>query len=322
MPEHDDKPSLDHLIADAIRAKRDGHPREEQEWETLAAELVRDIETFDLDLAEKNARVADLPRKPAGLMETHVVYPNIVPEDAQRPASIPKPKGASHQAGLNSGVVAGSRFLDDLRQQARERQRQMHQEMAERNKANEAMDRSLRQVFLYLHELVQQLNILRPVITRRYEIAGDASFNDLAWLEGFADYRTQSQSAGALIEMVSFSLQLGSPRKFHVERSGPAVERFRKQLFDYGLRFRHNELHNQRRQVVQAAFEIDAELAVSARWRADYNEGVVLVESRNLERLGNHTYKVDPAALGQEIMDEFGHLVLGQPSRFREFCRY
>ena len=62
--------------------------------------------------------------------------------------------------------------------------------------------------------------------------------------------------------------------------------------------------------------------SLSARWRADYNEGLVLVESRNLERLGNHTYKVDPAALGQEIMDEFGHLVLGQPSRFREFCRY
>ena len=38
-----------------------------------------------------------------------------------------------------------------------------------------------------------------------------------AWLEGFADTASQSQSAGALIEMVSFFLQLGSPCKFHVE---------------------------------------------------------------------------------------------------------
>lgn len=321
MAENDDKPSLEHVIADAIRAKRDGNLRDESEWETLAAELVRDIESFDLDLAQSKARRQDAPRRPAGLMDNRVVYPAIVPEDATRPSSVPKPKGSSHQAAANSGVVAGSRFLDDLRQQARERQRQLHQELAQRTLANEAIDQRLRQVFLYLHELVQQLNILRPTIERRYEIADDAQFSDLTWQEGFADFRTQSQSAGALIEMVTFSVQLASPRKFRVERSGPAIERFRKQLFDCGLRFRHNARHNSRRQVVLADFEIDAELAVSARWRADYNEGLVLVESRNLERLGNYTYSIEAAALGQELMDEFGHLVLAQPSRFREFCR-
>lgn len=158
-----DKPSLDAVIGEAIRAKRDGHTRDEAEWEALAEGLLRDIETFDLDLAERRARSENVTVKPAGFIESGVVFPTIAPE-AERPESVPRPRGAAHQARSDSGVVARSSFLGELREQARERQQQMHQEAAQRDQAHERIDRRLRQVFLYLHELVQQLNILRPTI--------------------------------------------------------------------------------------------------------------------------------------------------------------
>ena len=125
--------------------------------ETLAAELVRDIETFDLDLAGKErprrrpaAQTGRPPWRPTSSIRTSL------PEmpSAQRRALSP---GASHQAGLNSGVVTGSRFLDDLRQRARSASARCIGDGFNATRPNEAMDRSLRQVFLYLHELVQQL---------------------------------------------------------------------------------------------------------------------------------------------------------------------
>ena len=70
-----------------------------------------------------------------------------------------------------------------------------------------------------------------------------------------------------------------------------------------------------------ADFEIDSEFGVSARWRADYNAGIIRLESRNLERLGNYTYLVSPDCVDQELMDQFGHLILGQPNRFQHLCR-
>ena len=54
-----------------------------------------------------------------------------------------------------------------------------------------------------------------------------------------------------------------------------------------------------------ADFEIDSEFGVSARWRADYNAGIIRLESRNLERLGNYTYLVSPDCVDQELMDQF-----------------
>ncbi len=321
MAAPENKPSLEAVIGEAIRAKRDGHTRDQSEWEAMADDLLRDIESFDLDLAERRARSEEVTVKPAGLLETGIVFPTIAPDSAERPAAIPKPKGAAHQDKVDSGVAARSNFLQELRAQARERQQQDHLEATQRTQANETLDRRLRQIFLYLHELVQQLNILRPTIDRQYEIVSGALFKDLVWQEGFADYRTQSQSSGALIEMVTFSFQLASPRKIKAQFDGPAADRFRKRIFDFGLRFQVNERHNQRRQVLLADFEIDSEFGVSARWRADYNAGIIRLESRNLERLGNYTYLVSPDCVDQELMDQFGHLILGQPNRFQHLCR-
>lgn len=316
-----DKSSLEAAIGEAIRLKRDGHTRDQAEWEAMAEDLLRDIDSFDLDLAERKLRSEERPVKPAGLIETGVVFPELAPEEAERPQSVPRPRGSSHQARGDSGVVARSGFLQELREQARERQQQQSQEAIERNQANELLDKRLRQVFLYLHELVQQLNILRPTLERSYEISPRVVMKDLVWQEGFADYRTQSQSSGALIEMVSFSFQVASPRRLSVQFDAAAADRFRKQIFDFGLRFRMNERHNQRRQLLFADFEIDSEFGVSARWRADYDAATIRLECRNLERLGNYTYRVDPACIDQELMDEFGHLVLGQSSRFPLLCR-
>ena len=57
--------------------------------------------------------------------------------------------------------------------------------------------------WLFLHDLVQQLNIVKPPVQREYVAAGDVMFSGLVWQEGFADYRTQSQSRGAMVELVT-----------------------------------------------------------------------------------------------------------------------
>ena len=60
---------------------------------------------------------------------------------------------------------------------------------------------------------------------------------------------------------------------------------------------------------------------VSVRWRADFANGLIQVESRNLERPGTVTYTVDPVAVDQALLDEFGKLALGLPNVFRELAK-
>lgn len=305
-------------ILEAIRAKRERKTGTGKDIEELEASLLADIEAFDIDAAERRARREYLANSGAGMTDPMLVFPEIAPA---RPAAKPAAKIQTPEPVEPPTPEIGSSLLDQLRHRAEIRQREIHSELAERTSINEAIDQALKHLFFYLHELVQQLNIIKPEIPRNYPLIEQFELNELSWQEGFADYRTQSQSAGALVELVTFSYHLNGGTTLHIERDGPSVDRFRAMLFDFGLPFTYKEFKNERSYVERAAFEIRNDVSVSARWRADFAKGAIVLETRNLERLGSAIYHLRPQVVDQALLDDFGRLILGQPNRFRELAK-
>jgi hypothetical protein len=307
-------------ILDAIRAKRERRTGHVANIAELEASLVADIETFDLNEAERQARREQLAGFGTGMGDASLAFPEIVPAGTIRNL---ERRQSTDQGDQNpQGIVNGSSLLGQLRHQAEVRQGELHSELAERTAINSSLDQALKYLFFYLHDLVQQLNIVKSAIPREFTAAGDVVFRDLVWQEGFADYRTQSQAAGAMVELVTLSYQLASPMAFTVERDGPAVERVRTTLFDYGLQFSCKEFRNERSYIERAEFYIAGQISVSARWKADFANGTLTLEARNLEHLGSNVLTmIRPEAVDQALLDEFGRLVLGLPNRFRDLAR-
>lgn len=312
-------------ILDAIRAKRDKRTGKVADIEALEASLIADIDSFDLNAAERQAlREQQLASQHRGITDGVPEFPEILPDGTVRQAG----KGGTQPS---SKSVAGSgkpaaphpgNLLDQLRQQAELRQREISSETAERSASNLLVESALKKFFFFLHDLVQQLNIVRPAVNREYvAAAGELIFRDLTWQEGFADYRTQAQSKGAMVELVTLACQLVSPTTFSIQRDGPGVERLRLALFDFGLQFSCKEYRNDFNYIERADFEISGNVSVSARWKADFKNGVLILESRNLERLGSVTDIIRPQAVDDLLLDEFGRLLLGMPNRFRELAR-
>jgi hypothetical protein len=302
-------------ISDAIRAKRERKTGIADDIASLEASLLADIEAFDLDAAERQARREQSTSVGAGMSDPSLVFPEIVPDSAPHQ---PKEKPVVTPASEPELKIEGGSLLGQLRQQAEIRQRELHSAVAERTLVNELIDQALKRVFFYLHDFVQQLNIVKPAIPRDYPLLEHYLLNQLSWQEGFADYRTQSQSAGALVELVTFTYRLNGVGLPVIERHGPAIERFRTMLFDYGLPFDCKEFKNQRSYVERAEFLIRSEVSVSARWRADFANGLLILETRNLERLGSAVYSIRPQLVDMPLLEEFGRLVIGQANRFRE----
>ena len=306
-------------IQEAIRAKRERKNTVSADIEALEASLLADIEAFDLDAAERLARREQNAQSGAGMVDSSLVFPEIASQAAPR---VSKPDAPVPQPEAKAPVAAaGGSLLDELRKQAEIRQRELHSAQTARTVSAEAIDSALKHLFFYLHDFVQQLNIVKPGIPRDYTLVDQLQLRQLGWQEGFADYRTQSQAAGALVELVSLSYRLSSERTLIVERDGPLVDRFRAQLFDFGLPFNCKEFKNARRYVERAEFEIRSEVSGSARWRADFDKGVLMLEMRNVERLGSFVMPVAPKLIDQALLDDFGRLILGQPNRFRELAR-
>ncbi len=312
-----DKTEESNRILDAIRAKRERRTSLVGDIEELEAALVADIESFDLNEAERQARREQLASMHGGMSDASLVFPEIVPSGTVRHIDHPN-KGSRRNP---QRVVEGSNLLGHLRHQAEVRQRELHAEMAERSASNNALEHALKKLFFFLHDLVQQLNIVKPAVEREYAAAGDVMFSGLVWQEGFADYRTQSQSAGAMVELVTLSYQLVSPVSFSIKRENAGVERLRTALFDYGLQFTCKEFKNERSYVERAEFEISGQVGVSARWKADFANACLVLESRNLERLGSAVSTLRPEAIDHALLDEFGRLLLGLPNSFRELAK-
>lgn len=295
-------------IVAALRAKREAptstSPATLAELETS---LLADIEAFDPERARSVQDTAPPPR---------VSVPSA-PAAPAAAATSPTPPPAS----APSPATPSGGLLEQLRQQASARQREEHAAATTQAANSTAIDRALNLVFRYLHELVQQLNIVKPPIARDYVLLNQLALHGLHWQEGFADYRRQPESEGALLELVSFTCRLGGAPNIACERDDMSAERFRSLLFDLGLSFDSQEFRNEKRLIERVRFEIRGELGVSVRWRADFARGQIGIEARNLERLGSTPYLLAPEAVDQALLDEFGRLLLGQPNRFRELAR-
>ena len=309
-------------IQEALRAKRERKTSVSADIEALEASLLADIEAFDLDAAERLAEREHAPRAGAGMVDSGLVFPELAKQATPRvskPAA-PAAPAPARETEIRS-MPSGGSLLDELRKQAEIRQRELHSAATARTATAEAIDRGLKQLFDYLHDFVQQLNIVKPGIPREYALVDQLQLRQLSWQEGFADYRTQSQASGALIELVTLSYRLHGHRTLSVLREGPAVERFREQLFDCGLPFSCKEYKNARHYVERAEFEIRSDLSGSARWRADFDKGMLVLEMRNIERLGSVVMRVLPRQIDRALLDDFGRMVLGQPNHFRELAR-
>jgi hypothetical protein len=321
MPDQDPSaPTVHDQIANAIRAKREGrsHKLIQDELDAMEASLLADLEKFDPEAIARQVNADEQKaRLNSPVNNIDLAFPDIDANAATR--TMQKSGIATATAGSRQDQMpqqAGNGLLEQLRHQAEAIQHRQHVEHQQLSRIEAQLDSALRQVFSYLHELIQQLNVLKPPIPRSYPVASSQELHGLVWQQGFTDYRSLPESAGSLIEFVSFNYRLCGTQALEMERDGTVAESFRKFLFDRNLSVKVEEFRNERHYLEKARFTIAPELKVNIRWEADAKNGKLLVHTRNLERLGSACYQLAPDAVNQSLLDEFGRLILDQPQQF------
>lgn len=290
-----------------------------------AAALLADIESFDMEAARRRVQQLDsrytglgMARKDLAGKPLDAMFPRI--EEAAEPSFVPGAEASAKPARAATplpDLLAGG-LLDELRGEVANRQRQAGADSQRIEQVREGMGRCLRLVFGYFHDLTTQLNYLKPRIGRDYFFMdSDDAFRNLSWVEGHTDFRTQEERNGGCIERVTLGYTLRGPGVRTLERVGGGVERLRQVLFDLGMKFECQERRNRQRELEGALFTVVDEIGVKVMWRADFDSNEIILESRNLERLGFATFTFKPEAICPALLDEFGALMLGRPNRFR-----
>ncbi|MDR3053846.1 MAG: hypothetical protein LBU53_00345 [Zoogloeaceae bacterium] len=282
-------------------------------------------EVDDLE-AIARAAFADEARSRAGGLASDdrgLQFPDLLAE-----GEAPRPRVTDYigERRAHPGVAQTPLFggtLGQLREQAQSLLEQRDARARLRYEQAARLDRSLRQAFAYLHDMVQQLNVVQPDIPRDYVLSGDKSLRALAWHQGYADYRTSSKSDQAFMEIVTLSYRLTSHEPpIVLERDARMAEAFRQRLFDFNLNMQVQETRDEHKLLESVRITIQPEVRVSVRWEPDYEAGALLVHARNLERLGYTTYRLPAdAPMNPALLEEFVRMVLGLPHHFPHIAR-
>ena len=211
-------------------------------------------------------------------------------------------------------------LLDDLKRKAELLKTQQLSAEALREENVRLVEEKMSQAFQYLNELLKQLLVLKPVNGVAYSIPGIGDFKDLQFQDSFIDYRKKTINERSYYDYVTFYIRWGSPAKMVVDRDMPALAtKVREALFLNGIKFTEEEFKNAQHVVTKWRYNIESGIVTDVKVRADSDGGRLLVNAKNMMRLGMDDFAVPAADVNETLLEDFATTLLGQPGKFGKY---
>jgi len=211
-------------------------------------------------------------------------------------------------------------LLDDLKKQAELAKSQQLSAASLQDASVKTVEAKMKQTFLYLHDLLKQLSVLKPVNPLAFPIPGVSEMKNLQYLDSFIDNRKKRINDVEVIDHIAFYIKWGSTNKISLERDMPApAQSVRDGLGQYGVKFTEEELRSPRGTVAGWKFMIDQAINTDVKIRADHDQMRLLVGSRNLMRLGSDEFVVPSDDIDEVWLEDFAKTLLGHPSTFQKY---
>lgn len=198
--------------------------------------------------------------------------------------------------------------LKELKQQA---QSILHQEDAhsDSNKSLNELYRSnvidsLRKVYDYMHELLDQLHLVKPVISVDFQLGEQL-------LKGFEQKNYEIHVRSSYDDdVVGFILKL--ERKANIDISLDSTEQPQdiiRKVKNAGCLIAQQSTYN---------LELQGMIPVRIYFKSNFDENRIYVIIDNYDKLGSKQYSLKAESINGELLDEFGSLILRRKSRFIE----
>lgn len=194
-------------------------------------------------------------------------------------------------------------FLEQLKQQAKEVKAQ---ESVAEQKKKQITDRfekltkpKMRQVHLYLYEMVEQLKLIQPNPPVKYEIPCLGEYKGL---------QQDEYILGAFDEQnMSFFLRIGchSSRKNFIEiRELTEVSKMREYLWGHNIRFNWLQENDKQQKFLRAIFNLEGEIFLEFTFRAEPDTANIHLNVRNFESFGKENYLIPPQDIDRNFLDQ------------------
>ena len=211
-------------------------------------------------------------------------------------------------------------LLDDLKKQADAVRTHDNFQRSVQAENVQAIESAMQKSFKYLHDLLEQLKVIRPVNPIVYALAGIGELRDLGFADSSIDYRTKKVGDKDHLERIDLYVMWASPSDLVVERDMPAAaEKVRQQLWSANVKFAEEEKKGPQGKLLLTRFKIPKTVRTDISLRADYAQRRVVVVAKNLLRTGGDDFAFPGDDCGEKLLEDMARLLIGQPSDFRRY---
>ncbi len=218
-------------------------------------------------------------------------------------------------------------FLDELKKQA-EAQKQQEQLQTQSKLAAVSQNFLLvqtrfKEVQRYLHELVNQLNVLNLDLKRTYYIEGVGSIDDYRPRDYALSIDSIRIGQKDFINAIILRFRVATERTLQVERTLPnQIDTLKEYLWHNNVKYQCTEYRNDRGVVTRGVFNIASEIPVTIKFSADFENAKVFLHMKNFAGLTVSEFRYDADEVNGELLDELAKYLIDKPNRFRDMGRH
>ncbi len=218
-------------------------------------------------------------------------------------------------------------ILDDLKKEAEAvKQRQLDETHSRLQQASQnfvLVQSKLTQIFRFLNELTNQLNVLKPTVARSYYLSGFGSLEGMLQSDYAVTTKNFTLDNRDFIKEVHFRFKCATDKTLQVEKeTPPVIEQFRDALWRSNIKFECQEFPNARGYVEKALFTLSSSILVNFVISGDHEQGRIKFSARNFAMFGEVEYLFDAEEVNEALLDEFARLILDKSAAFRTQGRH
>lgn len=163
----------------------------------------------------------------------------------------------------------------------------------------------LRNVYDYMHELLDQLHLVKPVVAVKYQ------FNDDMLLENLEQKNYEIQVRSSYDDdVVGFILKLERDENIHIPLEADSnIQDIIRDVKNAGCVIAEQSTYN---------LELQGMIPVRIYFKSSFAENRIYIIIDNYNTIGSQQYSLKTESINEELLNEFGNLVLRRESKFIE----
>ena len=207
-------------------------------------------------------------------------------------------------------------LLDELRAKSDVLRERVSASRKPVEEALQDIDQRLWKAFRWLDEALGHLEVIRPIVARRFQLGNILTIAQPRFDRGFVSFRKRSLAGLELLDHIEMFYRLVGSEPIVLRVNPGGATAIEERLRASTLQFQYQTEQDDKRVVRYGLFHVQPVISASVRLQPDYHRQVIDVTLRNVDRFESVSLEFPPDKISEPVLENLVQFLLGEANTF------